>query len=163
MSLYEDWQNKFEEESKETQAYFDSYLEKEKQAYQKILGENLQVIEGSISELGEKFSFTPDETVGFIDGINESIVTPVEIESLEGDSIVRLEVDFRKLYKNMLNVPAPWLFGLEEWTSIYSIDELMAIKKENNIEKTAKRDKVGRNEPCPCGSGKKYKKCCGKG
>ena len=23
--------------------------------------------------------------------------------------------------------------------------------------------RVGRNEPCPCGSGKKYKKCCGKG
>ena len=28
-----------------------------------------------------------------------------------------------------------------------------------------KRDmpKVGRNDPCPCGSGKKYKKCCGAG
>ena len=26
--------------------------------------------------------------------------------------------------------------------------------------KTAEK-KVGRNEPCPCGSGKKYKKCCG--
>ena len=25
-----------------------------------------------------------------------------------------------------------------------------------------KADKVGRNAPCPCGSGKKYKKCCGK-
>ena len=25
-----------------------------------------------------------------------------------------------------------------------------------------KKPKVGRNEPCPCGSGKKYKKCCGK-
>lgn len=23
--------------------------------------------------------------------------------------------------------------------------------------------KIGRNEPCPCGSGTKYKKCCGKG
>jgi preprotein translocase subunit SecA len=23
--------------------------------------------------------------------------------------------------------------------------------------------KVGRNDPCPCGSGKKYKKCCGQG
>ena len=23
-------------------------------------------------------------------------------------------------------------------------------------------EKVGRNDPCPCGSGKKYKKCCGK-
>jgi preprotein translocase subunit SecA len=30
-------------------------------------------------------------------------------------------------------------------------------------KKSAKRDvqKVGRNAPCPCGSGKKYKKCCG--
>lgn len=27
---------------------------------------------------------------------------------------------------------------------------------------TAKAEKVGRNDPCPCGSGKKYKKCCGK-
>jgi len=25
-----------------------------------------------------------------------------------------------------------------------------------------KTRKVGRNEPCPCGSGKKYKKCCGR-
>jgi preprotein translocase subunit SecA len=28
--------------------------------------------------------------------------------------------------------------------------------------KKAAADKVGRNDPCPCGSGKKYKKCCGK-
>ena len=25
-----------------------------------------------------------------------------------------------------------------------------------------RRDAVGRNDPCPCGSGKKYKKCCGR-
>lgn len=25
-----------------------------------------------------------------------------------------------------------------------------------------KGKKIGRNDPCPCGSGKKYKKCCGK-
>jgi uncharacterized protein YecA (UPF0149 family) len=25
----------------------------------------------------------------------------------------------------------------------------------------AKSEKIGRNVPCPCGSGKKYKKCCG--
>ncbi|HHX32016.1 MAG TPA: SEC-C domain-containing protein, partial [Bacteroidales bacterium] len=23
-----------------------------------------------------------------------------------------------------------------------------------------KKEKIGRNDPCPCGSGKKYKKCC---
>ena len=30
------------------------------------------------------------------------------------------------------------------------------------VRKTADQ-KVGRNDPCPCGSGKKYKKCCGAG
>ncbi|MEA3361815.1 MAG: preprotein translocase subunit SecA [Thermodesulfobacteriota bacterium] len=35
---------------------------------------------------------------------------------------------------------------------------------ENQVKKPTIReeDKVGRNDPCPCGSGKKYKKCCGK-
>jgi uncharacterized protein YchJ len=28
--------------------------------------------------------------------------------------------------------------------------------------KPEKKVKIGRNEPCPCGSGKKYKKCCGR-
>ncbi|MCK4260989.1 MAG: SEC-C domain-containing protein [Halanaerobiales bacterium] len=32
------------------------------------------------------------------------------------------------------------------------------VKKEPIV----KGEKIGRNEPCPCGSGKKYKKCCGK-
>ena len=31
-----------------------------------------------------------------------------------------------------------------------------------NTSTVIKENKVGRNEPCPCGSGKKYKKCCGK-
>ena len=29
-------------------------------------------------------------------------------------------------------------------------------------EKFSQDDKIGRNDPCKCGSGKKYKKCCGK-
>jgi len=29
------------------------------------------------------------------------------------------------------------------------------------LEDKRRRRKIGRNEPCPCGSGKKYKKCCG--
>ena len=29
------------------------------------------------------------------------------------------------------------------------------------IEPIRVEQKIGRNEPCPCGSGKKYKKCCG--
>ena len=32
----------------------------------------------------------------------------------------------------------------------------------NPLKTKVAEKKVGRNEPCPCGSGKKYKKCCGK-
>ena len=36
-------------------------------------------------------------------------------------------------------------------------------RKKNNIETgDVSKRKIGRNEPCPCGSGKKYKMCCGK-
>ena len=34
--------------------------------------------------------------------------------------------------------------------------------KDDTVKRQAKSDKVGRNDPCPCGSGKKYKQCCGK-
>ncbi|MFA5050669.1 MAG: preprotein translocase subunit SecA [Patescibacteria group bacterium] len=37
-----------------------------------------------------------------------------------------------------------------------------AEKSTNNVEPINSKQKVGRNDPCPCGSGKKYKKCCGK-
>jgi preprotein translocase subunit SecA len=37
-------------------------------------------------------------------------------------------------------------------------------KSDSAFPVSVKKDKneVGRNDPCPCGSGKKYKKCCGK-
>ena len=38
--------------------------------------------------------------------------------------------------------------------------ENIAHKRQQIIE--SKQQKIGRNEPCPCGSNKKYKKCCGK-
>jgi hypothetical protein len=34
--------------------------------------------------------------------------------------------------------------------------------KKKAAKKPASEIKVGRNDPCPCGSGKKYKKCCGR-
>ena len=35
-------------------------------------------------------------------------------------------------------------------------------KEQKNSGTVRKEKKVGRNDPCPCGSGKKYKKCCGR-
>ena len=48
----------------------------------------------------------------------------------------------------------------------YTPDELLQKGNPRVIPFSAQSNKtnvhVGRNDPCPCGSGKKYKKCCGK-
>lgn len=41
-------------------------------------------------------------------------------------------------------------------------DETPVISLASDKVKNDKGEKVGRNDPCPCGSGKKYKKCCGR-
>jgi hypothetical protein len=41
-----------------------------------------------------------------------------------------------------------------------SIDELNNDFLTSNQNQPVRKVKIGRNEPCPCGSGKKYKKCC---
>ncbi|HRV32034.1 MAG TPA: preprotein translocase subunit SecA [Candidatus Paceibacterota bacterium] len=50
----------------------------------------------------------------------------------------------------------------------YIVDFITKIDKEINVEVKPQTEvigshkKIGRNDPCPCGSGKKYKHCCGK-
>lgn len=56
---------------------------------------------------------------------------------------------------------------LEHWACFHRNEEYSGRKTftENRLSNTQtiiKKFKVGRNDPCPCGSGKKYKKCCGK-
>ena len=71
--------------------------------------------------------------------------------------------DDEKLYKNMVAARADWLYGLEEWNDILSEDKRKVLYKEEKLSGTVvKEKKVGRNDPCPCGSGKKYKYCCGR-
>jgi hypothetical protein len=41
-----------------------------------------------------------------------------------------------------------------------NLAEVDRIKSDFSAQTPVKRKKIGRNEPCPCGSGKKYKKCC---
>ena len=48
--------------------------------------------------------------------------------------------------------------------SINSVDGGQSAIENPDVDRTVRRDtpKVGRNDPCPCGSGKKYKNCCGR-
>ena len=101
--------------------------------------------------------------VGFLDGIDESLKEPNPIETMDEDTVVSLAFDKEKLYKNMVAAKADWLYELPQWKEIYSEEELKKLYKEQKESTTIRKEKkIGRNDPCPCGSGKKYKKCCGK-
>ena len=58
---------------------------------------------------------------------------------------------------------ADWLYNLEEWDNLLTPERRKELYKEQKLSGTViKEKKVGRNDPCPCGSGKKYKYCCGR-
>jgi preprotein translocase subunit SecA len=42
------------------------------------------------------------------------------------------------------------------------VSEAAAAAEQEKAQPMRTGPKVGRNDPCPCGSGKKYKQCCGK-
>lgn len=168
MSLYEEWKEVSdidpEEDEKGYKALWNEYLTKETAFYEDILGKKQDVVEGTICELAEKYDVTPVMMAGFMDGISESLKSDFDnLEELEADTQVRLEIDFEKLYYNMVGVPAQWLYELPQWDDILTAQrkrELMKASRERNT--VVKKEKIGRNDPCPCGSGKKYKKCCGR-
>lgn len=165
MSLYTEWRNLSDNhESQEAEVKFwEEYLKAEASIYNELLNNKQEVIEGKVSELAAKYNVSVEYFMGFIDGISESLKEDIVLEEIEADSQISLKIDFEKLYFNMLSVEAEWLYTLPGWEGILSAEERKEIEKSYKKTKTVVKEKtVGRNEPCPCGSGKKYKKCCGK-
>ena len=138
-------------------------FEAEKEIYAIILKTPDTEVKGTVKELAEKFDVDIMTMTGFLDGINDSLVKPNPIDDMEEDTEVSLKFDKALLYKNMVAAGADWLYELEEWEAIFDEETRKALYKEQKSSTTiVKEDKVYPNDPCPCGSGKKYKKCCGK-
>ncbi|HIT72292.1 SEC-C domain-containing protein [Tyzzerella sp. An114] len=163
MSLYESWMSKaFTKEGRSVDAVWDQYLPREQKIYEYIIGEKVQTIEGKVAELAARFNMTAEEIVAFVDGINEVIPESYDINSLEENSDVKLYIDFEKLFKKMVEYKAEHLYTLPQWDGIFDAQKKHELTMEQKKSRTiVKGLKVGRNDPCPCGSGKKFKKCCG--
>ena len=166
MALLEQWRNlAYNEQARpdQLQNFWDSYFAEETKIYQQLLAAPDVVVKGTVKELAEKYDVPVLLMTGFLDGINDSLVTPNPIEEMEEDTEVSLDFDKALLYKNMVAAKAEWLYTLEEWESIFDEETRAALYKEQKSSTTVvKETKVYPNDPCPCGSGKKYKKCCGR-
>ena len=166
MGLLQEWREYaygVELNSKEGKAIWDKYFEQEKAIYQQLLAAPEKVVSGTVQELADKYGMELNYMVGFLDGINESLKEPNPIEEMEADTVVKLPIDLESLYYHMVEAGADWLYELPEWDELLTPERRKELYREQKKSGTiVKERKVGRNEPCPCGSGKKYKKCCGK-
>ena len=145
------------------QRFWANYFNIEKGIYEQLLSNPDEVVTGTVKELAEKYGQEVLTMIGFLDGINESLLIEIDLDTVEEDTVVSLAFDKERLYKNMVAAKADWLYELPQWKEIFSEEELKKFYKEQKESTTIRKPKkIGRNDPCPCGSGKKYKKCCGR-
>ena len=166
MALLEKWKEVAYNQAlgqEKLQKLWGAYFQEEKEIYAQLLKNPDEVVQGTVKELADKYQVTIMTMTGFLDGINDSLVNPNPIEEMEEDTVVNLGFDKELLYKNMVAVDADWLYQLEEWKDIFDEETRKTLYKEQKSSTTiVKEAKIYPNDPCPCGSGKKYKKCCGK-
>ena len=166
MALLKKWRDMAYSETAnrgDLQRLWAKYFEEEKSIYEQLLANPKEVVKGTVKELADKYNIDTVTMAGFLDGINDSLVEANPIEEMEEDTEVNLGFDTEKLYKNMVAAGADWLYELPQWEAIYdeaTRKELYRIQKLSTT--VVKEAKVYPNDPCPCGSGKKYKKCCGR-
>ena len=165
-TLLEKWRNSAyseEQDQKKLQELWNDYFEKEKGIYEKLLKNPDEVVTGTVAELAKKYKVSQMIMTGFLDGINDSLKNPNPIETMEADTEVNLGFDKELLYKNMVAAGADWLYKLPQWNAIFSEEKQQELYKEQKASQTIRKEaKVYPNDPCPCGSGKKYKNCHGR-
>ena len=145
------------------ESFWGSYFNIEKEIYEKLLDDPDTEVKGTVKELAEKYGQSVMTMVGFLDGINDSLKLENPIETMTEDTEVSLAFDKEKLYKNMVDAKADWLYELPQWDRIFDEETKKRLYREQKQSGTVRKEKkIGRNDPCPCGSGKKYKKCCGR-
>ena len=164
-TLLEQWRNiayDTETNKKQMEQFWNEYFAIEKGIYEQLLEEPDVEVKGTIKELALKYEQEVLVMVGFLDGIDDSLVTKNPLETMTVDTEVSLHFDNEKLYKNMVDAKADWLYELPQWDAIFDEETRAQLYKEQKASGTVRKEKkIGRNDPCPCGSGKKYKKCCG--
>ncbi len=84
-----------------------------------------------------------DEAQGFF-GMLAALLQDEKIDA----KMVEIGVDPKEIFEDALEAIPDW------------VQTLYHIREENLSSYRRLDGKVGRNDPCPCGSGKKYKKCC---
>jgi hypothetical protein len=127
--------------------------------------------------LPEKFE-TPDKLLLYISQLSERGLKPADPEEFISNVLMPItefkspsELDDRDVERlhiilNTIHnaIDAAFLKKSMHYDLIQSVEYYLEheAKMSHQLEPVRSGEKTGRNDPCPCGSGKKYKKCCGR-
>lgn len=165
MKIYETWENMQNlcQSEMQQRELWGTYYTQETEAYKMILANKNFEIKGTAKAVAEGFNMEPAILAPFIEGINTSLEKEVDVKAVEEETEIEMTILPEKLYYNMLNAKAKWLYELKEWNDVLPESKRVEITRAwREAQQAVSTKTVGRNDPCPCGSGKKYKNCCGK-
>ena len=136
-TLYQQWQNIAYDgaaDRSQLEKFWGTYFQIEKEIYEKLLSNPDEAVKGTVKELAEKFGQEVLTMIGFLDGINESLLIEQDLDAVEEDTVVSLAFDKERLYKNMVAAKADWLYELPQWKEIFSEEELKKFKPSLEVD-----------------------------
>lgn len=114
-------------------------------------------------------NITQEFAVKFISDINNMLKNNFSIIDIVNSSSQRVAFNSQETLKKFVNLLRDAASNCRLWTlKGYTLNEIYNIEKKGVVSSSNnnlinKSKKIGRNQPCICGSGKKYKRCCGRG
>lgn len=124
------------------ESFWGKYFTIETSIYEQLLDDPDTEVKGTVKELAEKYGQDVMTMVGFLDGINDSLKTPNPIETMDEDTEVSLGFDKEKLYKNMVDARADWLYELRSGKRfLMKIRENVCTKSRKIQEQYVKKRK----------------------
>ena len=97
MSLFNEWKELINNQTEATYPdFWESYSGAEKRIYSAILGDYKTKVSDTLSSLASGYEATDVLFMGFLDGINTSLVKELKLDKMTGSSKVSLDIDFEK-------------------------------------------------------------------
>ena len=106
--------------------------------------------------LQENYTINQEEAEWLVEDCVEGVLIGRSLQEIVEELQVRLEIPDMELLKKIVAQLVELMNNTKQWVlKGYAPREILQQREAPN------QQKVGRNVACPCGSGKKYKKCCG--
>lgn len=121
MSLLDEWRSiayDFTKSKEDINKFWEDYFAKEAKFYDVLLNISEHPILDTVENFAHKFNVDIITMIGFLDGINDSLKIPNNIDNITEKTIVTLDYDADILYENAIKSDAKHIYNLSAWDKV---------------------------------------------